>query len=159
MLKEIQNCFEDKPNWDNYVKNLNLNENDKLPDLLVSVLPKCDWLIPVELEFTPPLEIEAIQRVYEAYFSSRPKNSNKGIQWDYFYGKMETKFKHINSFYFVVCRPYQYFVLKLFEGTDKPLSFTEIKRKLGVMKKAEHHLESIMKSFVIKKYINYNINS
>lgn len=78
MLKEIQNCFEDKPNWENYVKNLNLSEEDKLPDLFVNILPKCDWLIPVEIEISAPLEVEAIQKVYEAYYSSRPKTRIKG---------------------------------------------------------------------------------
>lgn len=147
MVKEIQNCFEDKPNWENYIKNLNLPEDEKVPEVFVSILPKCDWLIPVELELAAPLEVEAIEKLYEAYYCSRPKNSNKSLTWDYFYGRIEAKFKHVNSFFYIVCRPYQYTVLKLFEKAEK-LSFEDIRRRICLPKKQEHHLISIMKSFV-----------
>ena len=147
MIREVQNCYESKHEWESYVKNLNLPEEEakRFPDLHVNILPKCDWLIPVNLEIKPSDDILSIQYTYESFFSSKLKNTNKNLEWVYFFGRVEAKFKSINTYYYVVCKPYQYFVLKLFEDREF-LSFAAIKKMLMI--KADAHLVSILKSFV-----------
>jgi len=149
MIREVQNCYESHTEWEAYVKNLHLPEEEmlKFPEVHINILPKCDWLIPTELEMQPSLDILSLENLFETYFSSRAKNANKNISWVYYFGRYEAKFKVINTNYFLICKPYQYFILKLFEKTDK-LSFSDIKKRL-VMKN-DGYLSSMLLSLVKK---------
>lgn len=147
MIREVQNCYEASPEWLSYLKNLHLPEAElaKFPEVHVNILPKCDWLIPTELDMQAPLDVLSLENLYETYYASRSKNANKNINWVYYFGRYEAKFKVINTTYFLICRPYQYFVLKLFEKGEE-LHFNQIKKRIGL--KNDGYLCSILTSLV-----------
>jgi hypothetical protein len=100
---------------------------NELSDLDVVVVPKCDWLLPIKLELQPSVDIESLQRTYENYFVGKSQNSNKSLEWNYFYGTVEFRYLSGGSRYVIQCRPYQYFLLRLFESGQN-LNFDEIKK-------------------------------
>lgn len=113
----------------------------------VVIVPKCDWLVPISFEMQPTIDIESIQKTYENYYRTKNQNSNKSLDWVYYFGTIECKFKSVNSTYFLQCRPYQYFVIKLFEKFAS-LKFSDMKKFL--MMKEDGYLLSIVQSMMVK---------
>ena len=102
---------------------------NEMPVLEVVVVPKCDWLLPIKLELQPTIDAESVQKTYENYFIGKSQNSNKSLEWNYFYGTIECRFQAASSKYILQCRPYQYFILKLFES-HRQLNSEQIKKLL-----------------------------
>jgi len=148
-VREVKKCSEDKPNWEKYLDKLNLpvEQRNKIPELQVVIVPKCDWLIPINFEIQSTIDIESVQKTYENYFRAKNQNSNKGLDWIYFFGTIECKFRSINANYFLQCRPYQYFVIKLFEKFSY-LKFSDMKKFL--MMNEEGYLLNIIQSIMAK---------
>lgn len=131
IVREVKKFAEDKVNWEKYLDNLRMPSEmrNELSDLDVVVVPKCDWLLPIKLELQPSVDIESLQRTYENYFVGKSQNSNKSLEWNYFYGTVEFRYLSGGSRYVIQCRPYQYFLLRLFESGQN-LNFDEIKKQL-----------------------------
>lgn len=149
IIREVKKSHEDKLNWEKYLDKLHLptEARAKIPDMKVIIVPKCDWLVPIKFEIQPTIDIESVQKTYENYFRSKSQNSNKGLDWIYYFGTIECKFKSINTNYFLQCRPYQYFVIKLFEKFSY-LKFSDLKKFL--MMKDDGYLLSIIQSIIAK---------
>lgn len=111
------------------------------------MVPKCDWLVPIQFNIQPTIDIESVQKTYENYNRVKNKNSNKSLEWIYYFGTIECKFKSVNTTYFLQCRPYQYFVVKLFEKFSY-LKFSDMKKFL--MMKEDGYLLNIVQSIMAR---------
>jgi hypothetical protein len=97
-----------------------------IPNVHVNVLAACELQVPIPITMTGPAQITDIQRLFEKFYKGKPYNLNKNIEWVYFYGTVEVKYKFSEmKSYFLVMKPYQYFLLALFED-NKSLTYQQI---------------------------------
>jgi hypothetical protein len=97
-----------------------------IPNVHVNVLAACELQVPIPITMTGPAQITDIQRLFEKFYKGKPYNLNKNIEWVYFYGTVEVKYKFsAMKSYFLVMKPYQYFLLALFED-NKSLTYQQI---------------------------------
>lgn len=129
MIIDVESCYERKPLTVEYFKthsNTNL-----IKDFHVNVLANCEWLLPTPLEMSPAANILMIQRIYEEFYEKDPTNLNKRLEWNYNLGSIESKFNWQDKDFILNCKPYQYFILQLFQHGEK-LSMVEISQKLSM---------------------------
>lgn len=127
MIIDVESCYEKKPQTIEYFKthsNTNL-----IKDFHVNVLANCEWLLPSPLQMHAPSNIAMIQRIYEEFYERDPTNINKRLDWNYNLGTIDLKFNWQDKDYIVTCKPYQYFVLQLFQHNQQ-ISLVEISQKL-----------------------------
>ena len=154
MTKDVKLCYERSLEVKKYLKN-SISEDFNFPDLHVNVLAKCEWLVPIKFDIKPSKDIETIQRVYKQYFLSRTKNVNKNLDWEYFYGRAEVRC-HIDpkKKYTLICKPYQYFVLKFLESKNaESVSGADLQKGLEIKENEFENLAVILISMVFTSLI------
>lgn len=172
MLQDVQLCYEKKYEFKHFLENSGkeVADNDKmdlesdmikqqpqsqthlqnLPAVCVTVLSKCEWQIPVEQKFKVPDQIDQIQKTYERFYKLSQNNVNKNIDWIYYYGTVEVKYNLPDGkSHFIVMKPYQYFILNLFENGGS-ISYKEIVSNQQVMNLDD--FSKIMESLCTGKY-------
>lgn len=129
MVTEVEAGVEKK---EHIVDHFNKNSNENLiSEFHVNVLSNCEWMLPVPLELTPPTNIVLIQRIYEDMYLRDPTNLNKRLEWNYNLGSIKLKYNgQKGEWNFIRCKPYQYFVLELFQRGDR-LTLTQISQQVG----------------------------
>ena len=133
MIMEVEACVEKK---DQTMEHFNVN-----------VLSNCEWMLPVPLELIPPTNVVLIQRIYEDMFTKDPINLNKRLDWNYNLGIVKLKYNGSKGEWnFIKCKPYQYFVLLLFQDGDR-LTLQQVSQEVGL--KDLPTLTRIMESMLI----------
>ena len=129
MVTEVEAGVEKK---ELILEHFNKHSNENLiGEFHVNVLSNCEWMLPVPLEFTPPTNVVLIQRIYEEMFLNDPTNLNKRLEWNYNLGSIKLKYNgQKGEWNFIRCKPYQYFVLQLFQQDDR-LTLQQISQKIG----------------------------
>lgn len=129
MVTEVETGVEKK---DQINEHFNKNSNENLiGEFHVNVLSNCEWMLPVPLELTAPANVVLIQRIFEDMFQRDPTNLNKRLEWNYNLGSMKLKYNGANGEWnFIKCKPYQYFVLQLFQHGCR-LTLQEISQQIG----------------------------
>ncbi len=145
MILDVESCYTKKiATKDYFYKHAG---SSLIRDFHVNVLSNCEWMLPTSIELTPPTNIQVIQKMYEDFFTSDPTNLNKRLEWNYTLGSMEIKYNGQGKDYTIVCKPYQYFVLQLFQSANE-LNLGQIAFQLKV--KEPLSLEAIMDSLTAK---------
>ena len=118
----------------------------------VNVLAHCEFKIPTEIYLKPPTYIYNLQKTFEQFYKDQKYNFKKTIEWVYYYGTVDIKYNFgSGKSFFVLMKPYQYFVLELFNHQDE-LSYKEICDKLCCDKFSKEILNSILDSIVTGKF-------
>jgi hypothetical protein len=119
-------------------------------DISPNVLAKCDWLSSETVQFVPPNEVLSLQKNFESFYLSRSQNLGKSIDWVYHYGRVELKATFGIKSYFLVGKPYHYFLLSALESRGE-LGLEELKKTLGL--KNVDNLLSILDTLVTTRLI------
>src|SRR3990167_4390252 len=120
---DVEGCYSKKPEIQEYFRK---HSNTALVrDFHVNVLSNCDWVLPEGMEVHPPDNIILIQKLFEDFYTSDPTNLNKRLEWNYGQGLLEVKYNFQDKDFNLLCKPYHYFVLSLFQKKSQ-LSVIEI---------------------------------
>lgn len=153
MILDVESCYEKKSATKEYFQKH--AGTSLIRDFHVNVLSNCEWMLPTSIELNPPTNVQVIQKLFEDFFTGDPTNSNKRLEWNYTLGSMEIKYNNQGKDYMLVCKPYQYFVLQLFQSANE-LSLGQIAFQLKV--KDPLTLEAIMDSLTAKPSILIKID-
>lgn len=145
MIIDVEACYEKKAETKEYFQKH--AGNQLVRDFHVNVLSNCEWMLPTSVEVSPPTNVQVIQKLFEDFFTADQSNLNKRLEWNYTLGSMEVKFNQQGKEYGLICKPYQYFVMQLFQNRDV-LTLAEIANSLKV--KEPLTLESVMDSLTAK---------
>jgi len=125
-IENNTNIINEKENKDEHaldgeIKNINFELEDKYlnevkhPNLNINVLAHCELKIPTDIQIVPSFYIQSIQVTFEKYYREQKYNLKKRLLWIYYYGSMEIKYSFDKTkSYFLVVKPYQFFILDLF---------------------------------------------
>jgi hypothetical protein len=127
MVLDVELCHQKKPEIEEYFKKH--SNHNLIRDFHANVLSNCEWMLPPQLEITPPDNIVLLEKLFEDYFTNDPSNLNRKVEWNYTLGSMELRFNWMEKDYIVVCKPYQYFILNLFQRSHE-LSLAQIAEAL-----------------------------
>lgn len=143
MIFDVESCYEKKDAIRLYFSK---NSNQQLiRDFHVNVLSNCEWLLPVGVELSPPSNIILIQQIFETFYTGDPSNLNRRLEWNYMLGTMEVKYNWMGKDYIVICKPYQYFIINLFQHQPE-LSINDI--SIALKLKDGTALEPIIESLL-----------
>lgn len=146
MNNDVRICYEKSSELKKYLQN-SIGASARFPDVHYNVLIKTDWLVPVQFEIKPSSKVKTIQRVFKDFYVSRTTNANKNLDWEYFYGRVELKYNLNSKGYLLICKPYQYFVLNLFEKKSE-ISGEEMMGKLEIKEDQVENLWIVLVSLV-----------